>query len=65
MSVYHGRQETTPYAVHRGGGKYANKGVQKLYRAVKRAEAEARNRLTEHDRTRAHRLGRCGRKCSA
>jgi len=35
------------------------KGAQRAARDVRRAEAEHRQALTEHDNTKAHRLGRC------
>lgn len=44
MSYFHGKQ---------------GKGAQKARKATLRAEAEHRAALTEHDRTRAHRLGKC------
>lgn len=36
-----------------------NKGLARINRQLKRAEAEARNAMTPHDRTRAHRENRC------
>ena len=37
----------------------AYKGAMRQHREHKREEAEARNKLTPHDRTRAHREDRC------
>lgn len=37
-----------------------NKGVRRMWQLVKRRDAEARNAKTPHDRTKAHRLNRCG-----
>jgi hypothetical protein len=35
------------------------KGIARIMRDVKRAEAEARNANTPHENTKAHRLDRC------
>lgn len=37
----------------------ANKGLGRTLKQLKRAEAEERNSKTPHNRTRAHRVGRC------
>ncbi len=39
------------------------RGVARASKLHKREEAEARNRKTEHYRTKAHRKGRCARPC--
>lgn len=45
--------------IHTPGSKGANRGLSRQVAELKRTEAEARNAATPHDRTRAHRLGRC------
>lgn len=64
MSRYGGKQDNSgPKTVrdHQGVVISArpNKGVVKRTRTQKREEAEVRAETVEHDRTRAHRLGRC------
>jgi hypothetical protein len=36
-----------------------NRGVRAMWRAIRADEADERNELTQHERTKAHRLGRC------
>lgn len=40
-------------------GQFGVRGVNRALRDIRRRDAETRNLLTPHDRTKAHRLNRC------